>query len=136
MKKDNKKIIIITALVFALIVITLNVIQNIEKDEIIVTHLYDIEIQKLDELDKYLVYDNGLIKFRDAVRDSDDRTNDYAVASKTTITYVASEDPRIKIYHVKYKNPIQEFAINRNKGKQLAEILVPAGTVKWSDNND
>lgn len=136
MKKEDKKAIIIAALIFALIVVTINVAQCFDKDELIVKYLYDIEIQEIDELDKYLIYEKGLIKFRDAAREIDDNTIDYAVASKTTITYVVGEDPKIKIYKVKYKNPIQEFVVNKNKGRLLAEILVPAGTVKWSENND
>jgi len=136
MKKEDIKIIVITVLTFTLVVIMLNIIQSIDKNEMIVTHLYDIEIQKIDKLNKYLIYEKGLIMFRDAARESNDDTIDYVVANKSTITYVAGKDSIIKIYHTKYKNPIQEFVVNKNKGKLLAEILIPAGTVEWNGSND
>lgn len=132
MSKENKKVLVITVIIFVLIVIGINVIQSINKDELVISHLYDIEIQKLEELDDYLIYNNGLIKFRDAARQSDDDTEDYAVAKRVSITYIANDESVIKIYEVKYKNPIQEFVVHRNKGMKVAEILVPAGMVDWN----
>lgn len=136
MKKEDRKVVIITVLVFVLIMLVINIIQFIDKDEIVVKYLYDIEIQKIEDLDKYLIYDKGLIKFRDAARETGDNTIDYVVTSKTTITYIVNDDPIIKVYEIKYKNPIQEFVIHRNKGMKVVEILVPAGTVKWSSNDN
>lgn len=134
MKKEDKLAIIIASIIMLIVIIVINIIVSIDKNDLIVNHLYDIEIENLQDMNKYLIYDNDIIRFRDASRESKDDTNDYAITKRSFITYT-KEQPMIKVYKIKYKNPIQEWTVNKNKGVIILEILVPAGTVGWEGEN-
>lgn len=126
MKKENRKITIIVSIIILVLIITLNILQFINKDEVNETLLYRIEIESFAQMNNNM----GMYVEKECDR------NFTLNVSELQIVYNRQPEQHINIYKIEYKNPIQRLFFDAGVKAEIYLQYSEMTNMKGENNND